>query len=298
MTQMESRTERSRLAVRARTGLDYAQRIDRTIVYIRDHLDDPLDLETLAGVACFSIYHFHRIYRSLTGETLWDTIRRERLHRAAGSLVRGEFAVAKIAARAGYGSVAAFTRAFGKAYGVSPAAYREHGRLVSPSSQRQRQEFDMYDVTIREIPALRLAAINHTGAYMKIGSCFDRLLVWAKPRQIMGPDSRMIGIYYDDPGTVAEGALRSQAAMTIPSDFVPDGEVELVELPGGRGAVIRHTGPYAELERAYSWLYRDWLPTSGETPADTPPYEDYLNDPREVPPNDLVTEIIIPLQAK
>ena len=298
MTQMESRTETTRMAVRSRTGLDYAQRIDRTIVYIRDHLDDPLDLETLAGVACFSVYHFHRIYRSLTGETTWDTIRRIRLHRAAGHLVKGDLAVTKIATQAGYGSVAAFTRAFGKAYGVSPAAYREQGRVVSLSPPNKGQEFDMYDVTIREIPPLRLAAINHTGAYMNIGSCFDRLIVWAGPRQLTGPDTRMIGVYYDDPGSVAEEALRSQAAMTIPDDFTPDGEVELVELPGGRAAVIRHTGPYAELERAYSWLYGDWLPTSGETPADTPPYEDYLNDPREVQPSELVTEIIIPLEAK
>ena len=60
--------------------------------------------------------------------------------------------------------------------------------------------------------------------------------------------------------------------------------------------MLLHVGPYAELERAYAWLYREWLPSSGEDPADAPCVEEYLNDARTTPPPELRTEIWLPLQ--
>jgi AraC family transcriptional regulator len=63
-------------------------------------------------------------------------------------------------------------------------------------------------------------------------------------------------------------------------------------------AVLVFKGPYAELEAAYTWLYRDWLPNSGEEPADQPPREDYLNDPKALPPAEWLTAVMIPLKER
>ncbi len=90
----------------------YAQRIQRVVDYLAEHLDDPLDFGTLAGVACFSPYHFHRIYRGLLGETVNDTVRRLRLHRSAIDLLDQDLSIERTARRGGYDSQAAFTRAF------------------------------------------------------------------------------------------------------------------------------------------------------------------------------------------
>jgi AraC family transcriptional regulator len=62
--------------------------------------------------------------------------------------------------------------------------------------------------------------------------------------------------------------------------------------------VLVFRGPYAELERAYSWLYRDWLPASGEEPADQPAREDYLNDPKTTPPAEWLTAVMLPLRER
>jgi AraC family transcriptional regulator len=279
-----------------RTSLDYSRRIERVVQHIGAHLDETLDLESLASVASFSPYHFHRIYRSVTGETVADTIRRERLHRAAGELVRGQGAIANIARAAGYGSVAAFTRAFAADYGIPPAQYRRQGRLLSPQRQTGREEQEMYTVELRHIEKLRLAAFDHTGLYMEIGPVFERLFAWAGGRGLLRPDTRMIGLYYDDPAAVPAGKLRSKAAVTLPDGIAPDGGAHLIELPGGRHAVTRHKGPYAELEAAYSWLYREWLPASGQEPEDRPIFEEYLNNPRELPPAEWLTDICLPLK--
>ncbi|HET8727743.1 MAG TPA: AraC family transcriptional regulator [Alphaproteobacteria bacterium] len=280
------------------TVLDYSRRIERAVAYMAAHLDAPPNLEAVAGVACFSPCHFHRIYRYLVGETVADTMRRLLLHRAAGDLVQGSAPVAAIARRAGYGSVAAFSRAFRTAYGVPPAAYRRRGGLVAPASQPDQEESAMYDVEIRTMPPLRLAAMRHVGPYMQIGASFDRLFAWAAGRGLMGPSARSFGIYYDDPDSVPVADLRSEAAMVVGSEVEADGDVHIVTLAGGRHAAIRHKGPYAELEAAYRWLYRDWLPGSGDEAADRPCFEEYLNNPRALPPQEWLTEICLPLAER
>jgi AraC family transcriptional regulator len=49
------------------------------------------------------------------------------------------------------------------------------------------------------------------------------------------------------------------------------------------------------MHKAYQWLFSEWLPTSGRQLRDGLMFEDYLNNPRDVPPTELVTEIYMPL---
>jgi AraC family transcriptional regulator len=280
------------------TILDYSRRIERVVDHIAAHLDEPLDLERLAAVACFSPYHFHRIYRAVTGETVAEALRRLRLNRAAGDLVDGHPAIARIARRAGYGSVAAFARAFRAGYGIAPAAYRRQGRLVLPSPVPTATETAMYDVSIRELQPVRLTALRHAGSYLEIGTTFERLFAWAAGRGLMGPQSRAIGVYYDDPEGTPAQALRSDAGISVGPDVALDDGLRIVEVPGGRHAVLHHRGPYAELNKAYRWLYREWLPKSGEQCADRPIFEEYLNNPRTLPPEQWLTDICLPLSER
>ncbi len=66
---------------------EYQTRINRVQDYIQANLGRELSLGELARVACFSLFHFHRIYGAMTGETLGDFIRRKRLEKAAGLLL-------------------------------------------------------------------------------------------------------------------------------------------------------------------------------------------------------------------
>ncbi|WP_270937492.1 AraC family transcriptional regulator [Falsiroseomonas oryzae] len=282
------------------TRLDYGRRIARAMAVIAaDPARNP-SLEELAGAAAFSPFHFHRIYRELTGETPAETLARERLSRGALLLVRDRLAVAAVARRCGYGSAAAFTRAFRAAYGIPPAAYREQGGIGTPlpAPIPDREETTMHEIAIRNEPALRLAALEHRGPYATMGTAFDRLGAWAAARGLIGPDTRFIGLYHDDPKTVPEKDLRSDACLTVPPGAEASEGVRILELPPTRVATLVFQGPYAELEPVYTWLYRDWLPGSGEEPADQPPREEYLNDPKSLPPAEWLTAIMMPLKAK
>ena len=277
---------------------DYASRLERVFSWLADHLDDTLDLNTLADVACLSPSHFHRIYHAMQGETVTDTVRRLRLHRAAVELITGELPVQRVARRAGYGSQEAFTRAFKTAYAVPPARYRA-SFVPMPTTGRPEDAVEItltYQATIREAATIRVAALHHRGDYQTIGTTFERLAALAGGLNLFGPSTRSFGIYYDDVSAVPRESLRSDACMTVPADWEPQGELELCDIRGGRYAVTLHVGPYAELERAYKWLYGTWLAQSGEEPADAPCIEEYLNDARTVPPTELRTEIWLPLR--
>lgn len=152
----------------------------------------------------------------------------------------------------------------------------------------------MPNVTIQEIDAIDLLLIRHQGDYMQIGSAFEHLNHWAASQQLLTPETRSFGLYWDDPSAVPVDELRAAACMSGPANAAA-GEVDAMRLNGGRYACLLHVGPYAELEKSYDALYRGWLPQSGEEPADAPCAEEYLNNPRDTPPMALETLIMMPL---
>ena len=152
----------------------------------------------------------------------------------------------------------------------------------------------MFPVEIRMDPSRRVIGLPHQGAYMQVGRSFDSFSALAGQRGLWPQLGAMVGIYYDDPSAVPEAELRSFAG----AEWLGDGAAEGMEerlVVGGRVAVLTFRGPYAGLQRAYDWLFGTWLAGSGELPGEAPCYERYLNAPNATAPEDLLTEICLPL---
>jgi|TARA_B100000745_G_scaffold38789_1_gene23789 AraC family transcriptional regulator len=292
------------------TQQNYRQRILKVVEYIWANIEEDLDTNTLADVAHFSPYHFHRIYREMMQETVASSVRRLRLHYATYTLLHTDRPIAEIARSIRYGSAEAFIRAFAKSTGQTPALYRQqrqqafhtnafdHQATTVPrlnNAQPSSQENPMFTIEITSEPEIKLAGLAHHGNYMDIGKCFERLCSIAGANQMFTPTTRSLGIYYDDPQSTPVNELRSHACISIEQDSQLPEQLENLSLSAGRYAVLKFKGPYAELESAYRWFYGTWLPTSGHEPADKPPFEEYLNDPKEVAPQDLLTAIYLPL---
>ncbi len=278
----------------------YAARLARVRDPIYDHLDEPLDIDRLADIACLSPYHWHRIYQSMYGETVATTVRRLRLHRAAGFLANGTMPVAEIAARSGYSSLQSFTRTFSAVFGMPPAQYRKagsHQRFRPSVADSGGHQMTMRDVVIREIEGFDVLTVDHVGPYMQIGKAFDMLMGWLSSRGLLSNEMRMIGIYYDDPTAVPEGELRSKAGVRLPRavDVSGDALVSVTSIAGGKYAVLRHKGPYADMASAYQWLYGEWLVNSEHEAANAPVFEEYLNNPKETAQANLLTDICLPV---
>ncbi len=277
---------------RKHTIQDYHARITRVVDYVYDHLDEDLSSTKLAEIACFSEYHWHRIYRSISGETIAQTIRRLRLHRASVELMASEKSISEISKRAGYSAIESFSRAFQKSYGVPPASYRKDNRC-DLYNFHQFEDDKMYDIEIESTESLNVIGYTHKGSFETIGKTFEQLGGWAfkTGKFSCGVPPRVFCIYYNDPTQVPEKELRSFPCMNFGDETKATDGIEETELVGGRYATLTFKGPYPELVKPYQWLFGKWLPESGEEVADVPCFEEYLNNPKETPASEVLTKI-------
>ncbi len=274
----------------------YLARIERVRDHMRTNLDAPLDLDTLAEVACLSRFHWHRTYRAMTGETAAQTVRRLRLSRAANELAHTTTPIAVIAERAGYATQAAFSRAFTSAHDVSPAEFRAtglHARLNQAISEDNAMAFP---IDIRTLPARPGIGLEHQGPFSDIGRTFERLFLQMEAAGLIRHARGPFGSYIDDPDAIPPEDLRSLACTFTDERIDPPAPLQAVETEPGTYAVLTYKGPYSAMQPAYDWLFGTWLPASGREARDAPVLEINFNTPMDVAPADLLTEICLPLE--
>lgn len=308
---------------------EYLTRIHRVQDHIERHLQEELRLEDLARVACFSPFHFHRIYAAITGETVREFVLRLRLERAASQLLLlpGR-SVTEIALDCGFGGSASFARAFRATFGTTATQFRkirkplrnpgEEGGAAAgygpedgaapdgPGAAAVRRERPMRatdrkkadQARVDDLPAFTVGYVRHVGPYAGDGPLFARLFgrlgQWAGPRGLIGKDTRWLVIYHDDPNITAPERLRISACLTVPSGTPGERDVSVMEVPAGRSVVATFSLQHHEYGAAWSWLMGEWLPASGYQPDDRPCYEVYLSRPEE--PIQIV-ELVQPVKA-
>ncbi|MFC7373485.1 AraC family transcriptional regulator [Fictibacillus iocasae] len=125
--------------------MDYVQSIERSIEYIENHLDERLTLADIAETACFSPYHFHRVFSVMVGEPVMDYVRKRRLSAAALRLISSDEKVITIALDVGFHYQESFNRAFKRMFGLSPKQVRESGTV--PVVLRKKACLKHYTIT-------------------------------------------------------------------------------------------------------------------------------------------------------
>lgn len=288
----------------------YKQRILHVQMYIQQNLDRELSLEELARESYFSVYHFHRVFRAVVGESLKEHIRRLRLERAASFLKHTNESIINIALSAGYQTHEAFTRAFKTAFGCPPSDFRSSNSISSQGTiayhQNEAKAKDPnliigdkhMQVEIENIKAMRVAFVRHVGPYNQVGKAWDRLSTHLGKDGHLGSANKFIGICYDDPEVTAPEKVRYDACITVEENFVPEDEIAVQTIGGGEYAVTTHFGPYDKLGETYSRLFGEWLLQSSRELRSDPCLEFYLNDPDGTDPDDLITDICLPLKPK
>lgn len=294
----------------------YQERLNRVLRHIEDRLDDSPDLDALSAVACFSPYHFHRIFTAMVGESVASYVRRLRLERAASRLSFQDLSITSVALAAGYDSVDAFTRAFRARFGVLPSEYKRGGGSLMHARSRhesgelfyhQIADVPPFEVQVRQFPPRLAAAVRYTGPYETTGPAWATLMGQLGQRNLLSADTLACGICYDNPDITPPEKCRMDVCATLPAgvnvdtavirELLSDKQVYLRDVGCVLDyAVIRVQGPYTLLHPAYRSLYREWLPASGREPADDPGFEVYYNSPWTVAPEQLLTEIYIPLK--
>jgi AraC family transcriptional regulator len=151
------------------------------------------------------------------------------------------------------------------------------------------------DVEIRTIEPMRVAFLRHVGPYDQVGRTWEELTNWAGRECLFGPGTNFFGMCWDDPEVTPPSRLRYDACVTLADPVLPEGEIGVATVAGGRYAVVLHEGAYNRVNETYAALLAGWFPEHGYEPGDPPSLEFYLNDPDTTEAEDLLTEVCMPI---
>jgi AraC family transcriptional regulator len=232
----------------------YIDRMHRVTEHIDQHLDQFLDLESLAEVAHFSPFHFHRLFSALMGETLGAYLRRRRCEVAATRLLaQPKLSVLQIALGVGFGSAEAFTHAFAARFGCSPTTWRlrqaaERAAISNPDQTngkpdqaegRQTRNNDLpkmqaetpMKIEIVEREPTPIAYLRHVGPYGEPIGIFWQAQVypWMVTNGLIGQPR--YGISQDDPRVTAQEQCRYDAGCELPDNVLVGGNAHRTTIP-------------------------------------------------------------------
>lgn len=261
-------------------ALDYLACVRRGIDHVERHLESDIALAEVGRAAGLSQWHFQRIFKALTNETLKTYIRSRRLACALPALRDPDARIIEIALAAGFESQESFTRAFRKVYRMTPGQYRQIG---SRSLFPVKPQFDA-------------AYLQHLHEGL---SLVPRLQHWPAQR-VIGLRTRFFGVDSDknnlarklpplwealvarlgeisnrEPGTekLAYGLLRPVddvsdqleyvACVPVTDDAAIPHRMVALNLPAAHRACFTHRGPVSALDHTVNYAYASWLLSSG-----------------------------------
>lgn len=297
---------------------EYIRRIHRVQDYVEANIHRPLTLEELAAVAGFSRFHFHRIFKGITGESLFDHVNRIKLERAAFSLVfRPELTVTDIAYHFGFTDSAVFCRTFKNHFTLSPTRYRkqfsknrkapnkipDYNGNQSNIQHGNREMGVQGEVNILKMDPMRVIYVRHTGTYqdlaVSISGLLEKLYGFADRQNLFIPaESRFLSIFHDNHEITGENRLRTSLCMTIPDNaaLAETDEIGCMVIPAGDYAVGHFEIFQSEFSAAWNYMYDEWLSNSSLQPRASFPFEMYLNNPHEHPEGKHLVKIYLPVE--
>ena len=153
-------------------------------------------------------------------------------------------------------------------------------------------------VRVEKVDPMRVVFMRHVGPYDAVGEIWGKLFCWAAGKGLLGCGWTAVGVAYDDPDVTPPERIRCDVCLVVDKAVEPEGEVALQKIGGGEYAITRHVGPYCRMADTYARMFGQWLSGSGREPRSAPALEFYRNSPTDTPPEQLITDIYVPLENK
>ncbi|MBP7479722.1 MAG: AraC family transcriptional regulator [Spirochaetaceae bacterium] len=262
----------------------YQQRINTVLDYIEEHLDSKLTLQTLSNAGCLSKYHFHRVFKAITGETVHDYIKRTKMEKVSRALaLHHTKSLTDIAFDMGYNSSANFSRDVSLYFDKSPSQIRSE---MKPHSVSIHDEIKS-SISFKGVEKLNNKRILYTRIHNGykadiIRETFASLCAWAMDYFKSRIGEQLIGIGYDDPDFTPLHKCRYDACIVISNDL----EIGIIEpynvknIKGGTYAVFLFEGRGEDIYKAWEVIFKEWVIHSDYFPDNRPHLEMYLPSPQ------------------
>ncbi len=205
------------------TQNSYHERIDRVVGFLSDHVDNSPSLTALAEVAAISPFHFHRVYRAVTGETPSMTLRRLRLAKACFLLRDTGKSVTEIAFEVAYDSSQSFAKAFRAGTRYSPTEIRKTPdaldkviKALSGPSGEAKADPGNIEIKVVSVDPIKVIAARHLGPHKGLFQSYGEFFAYAEKAGWVESFKGIYGIPIDDPrGPIGRGKVKRPVPRTF-----------------------------------------------------------------------------------
>ena len=272
--------------------MSWPSRINRVRDHVREHLAAPLSLEDLAKVAHSSRFHFARLFKAHTGETLTHFVQRARLERAA-TLMRSspDSSLLEIALEVGFGSASDFSRIFKRHHGMAPSQWDRRSRLhdalpgYTDHLVQARETCPPLEARLARHPACRFAYVRVATPFLDVDvlqAGFEQVCAWFEAQGVDWRQRPMLGMSWDNPETTPLHQVRFDLGFTLPEGLRASGEIAERALPAVQSVDVRVQGTLGHIALAWEHLYDEWLPANAHELADLPGIKRFVRRPDEL----------------
>ncbi len=300
---------------------EYVNRVNKVTEYIHTNITEELTLDSLADVAMFSKYHFHRIFKTVVGVTLNEYITRARVQEAARKLLYSpELSVTDIAFQSGFTSLSNFARVFKNQLNVTASEYRHQKdskigktqsrmlEAIPPSQEYIRDVISTWEKTgtdvsvqVKRMQAYHVIFIRQYGvASQNIMKASKKLMKWMSTRDLLSDEREQILVGYDDPEVIPLPECRCDVCYVVPEGTKGSDEIGTMDIPGGKHACCHLEATPDRLPNdmahAFYVLYAEWLPESGYQPDNRPYYQVFRNNREQGTEMQFIVDICLPVK--
>ncbi|WP_421278273.1 AraC family transcriptional regulator [Aeromonas veronii] len=275
------------------SALDYRKPVFKAMDYISHHLDDNPGLDEVAAAAAISTFHFHRIFKTMVGETIAGFTRRLRMECAARRLLASpQSDITTLALAAGFSSSQNFAKAFRLHFAMSPSEYRQQqGGNWKSKIGNDPLPFDTYDglvmhpvtehpgllqgASVRQMPARRVAYMRRLGPYGKetCEQAHRDLLELFASDEAMTP-AGTLSLYWDIPDITDETRCRTDVCIELGPEIPAWRQLTTQTIAAGPYAVCHFIARGDQLVACWETAFR-WVVGQGLNCDDRPCYEQY-----------------------
>ena len=284
------------------TTKSHYEQINLALSHIHFNFGDKLTAEDLANISGYSIFHFHRIFKEITGENVNDYIRNTRLEKASNLLLYNQHqTIETIAISSGFATAAGFRTAFKKKFLVSPKDWRKSGydstsKKLSEALEYIEKEYDIKPpqvVTNEPIPMLYTLVYGYKNDMSKEWSQLKEL---CEESGVLESPHRYIGLFHNHPSFANFNNSRYIACIETQEDVFRNGKMGKCVISGGKFAKFEFTCTHKDLYKMMHLAYINWLPKSDYEVRNFPAYVEYKNPEALLKNEVLEIDFYMPIQ--
>jgi AraC family transcriptional regulator len=286
--------------MRTLTNNYYLEEVNKAIKFIESNVSDNIGLKEISASSNLSKYHFHRVFKSIIGNTSKNYLTRLRLQKSSLLLKNTTKKIKDIAFDCGYTSPETFNRAFKSQFSITPSQFRISILQEVKNKQEIYQDTSLKNLSVSEpkivtIKDLNLAYIRHFGDYNNVAKSFQKLMLWVAENPALKLNPTNLGIKHDNPDLTEESNIRFDACLLTKKEIQPEGEIGYKKIKGGKFAVFRYSGPYETIYPVYDYIYSVCLYQYGWELRDEVTFEWYIKSPPLYMPEQFVTDFYLPI---